>query len=79
MTLPRVHVAGNVYEKLSDPLGPWVDSFLPQRIRSTLQLNDVRTLLRLCTPVIERSTQRSTEIALPVVYMAITSTYITFH
>lgn len=35
----RVQVAGNIYEKLSDPLSPWVNKFLPQRVQSPLQLD----------------------------------------
>lgn len=34
----RVHVAGNIYEKLEDPLKPWIDTFLPQPVQSTLEL-----------------------------------------
>jgi hypothetical protein len=38
VTRIRVHVAGNIYEKLEDPLKPWIDTFLPQPVQSTLEL-----------------------------------------
>jgi Zn-dependent M16 (insulinase) family peptidase len=34
----RVHVAGNIYEKLEAPLKPWANGFLPQSVQSTLEL-----------------------------------------
>jgi Zn-dependent M16 (insulinase) family peptidase len=42
-----VQVAGNIVDKLDDPLQPWLTSFLPQRVHSTLELREDGILANL--------------------------------